>query len=147
MANNSTMGGTTDQIRDLDRAGVKTQIVGLDLGIGTGTESLMSGTMPVSGAVSRNAATTYAVTTVNTSGTASTNTVLLAADTTRKALLIWNRGTVPLTIGFGTATSSTVWSVIIPANAGYECPPELAPSAVNGQSTVVTSPVNFTAAT
>jgi hypothetical protein len=50
VADNSTQAGT-DTIRDKDRAGVKTQIVGLDLGIGTGTESLMSGTMPISGTV------------------------------------------------------------------------------------------------
>lgn len=46
MADNSTQNGT-DSIRDKDRVGIKTQIVGLDLGIGTGTESLMSGAMPV----------------------------------------------------------------------------------------------------
>jgi hypothetical protein len=50
LADNSTLDPGTggDSIRDKDRAGVKTQIVGLDLGIGTGTESLMSGVMPVS---------------------------------------------------------------------------------------------------
>jgi hypothetical protein len=50
VADNSTLDPGTggDTIRDKDRAGIKTQIVGLDLGIGTGTESLMSGVMPVS---------------------------------------------------------------------------------------------------
>jgi hypothetical protein len=50
LSDNSTLDPGTggDSIRDKDRAGVKTQIVGLDLGIGTGTESLMSGVMPVS---------------------------------------------------------------------------------------------------
>jgi hypothetical protein len=48
VADNSTQAGS-DTIRDKDRAGVKTQIVGLDLGIGTGTESLMAGSMPVTG--------------------------------------------------------------------------------------------------
>lgn len=48
MADNTQVpGGTGDTIRDKDRAGVKTQIVGLDLGIGSGTESLMNGSMPV----------------------------------------------------------------------------------------------------
>jgi hypothetical protein len=47
MSDNSQItSGTGDLIRDKDRAGVKTQIFGLDLGIGTGTESLMSGIMP-----------------------------------------------------------------------------------------------------
>lgn len=51
MADNTPVtNGTGDTIRDKDRAGVKTQIVGLDLGIGTGTESLMSGVMPISDA-------------------------------------------------------------------------------------------------
>jgi hypothetical protein len=100
----------------------------------------------VIGAVSRAAATTYSVTTVNTNGTANTNSVSLAADSTRKMVLIWNRGTVPLVVGFGTATSSTVWSVIIPPNAGYSVEPELAPSAINTQASVVSSPVNFTTA-
>lgn len=49
MADNSILDPGTggDTIRDKDRAGVKTQIVGLDLGIG-GAESLMNGVMPVS---------------------------------------------------------------------------------------------------
>lgn len=42
MADNSVQGGA-DTIRDKDRAGVKTQIFGLDLGIGTATEQLMVG--------------------------------------------------------------------------------------------------------
>jgi hypothetical protein len=47
MADNTQVAsGTGDTVRDKDRAGVKTQIVGLDLGIGTGTESLMEGVMP-----------------------------------------------------------------------------------------------------
>jgi hypothetical protein len=48
VADNSVQSGA-DTIRDKDRTGVKTQIVGLDLGIGTGTESLMAGSMPVTG--------------------------------------------------------------------------------------------------
>lgn len=44
---NAQAGG--DSIRDKDRAGVKTQIVGLDLGIG-GAESLMNGSMPITAA-------------------------------------------------------------------------------------------------
>lgn len=100
----------------------------------------------VIGAVSRAAATTYSVTTVNTNATANTNSVSLAADATRKALVIWNRGTVPLVVGFGTATSSTVYSVIIPPSQGYEVPPEFAPSAINTQASVVSSPVQFSTA-
>jgi hypothetical protein len=47
MADNTVInaGSGGDSIRDKDRAGVKTQIVGLDVGIG-GTEALMSATNP-----------------------------------------------------------------------------------------------------
>jgi hypothetical protein len=49
MADNSQINnGTGDVIRDKDRAGVKTQIVGLDLSPGGGSETLMNGSMPVS---------------------------------------------------------------------------------------------------
>jgi len=41
VADNSTQGGT-DTIRDKDRTGVKTQIFGLDLNIGGGTETLQT---------------------------------------------------------------------------------------------------------
>jgi hypothetical protein len=40
VTDNSTLPATSDVIRDKDRAGVKTQVVGLDLGIGGGTEVL-----------------------------------------------------------------------------------------------------------
>lgn len=47
MADNSTLPATGDVIRDKDRAGVKTQIVGIDLNP-SGSETLMAGVMPVS---------------------------------------------------------------------------------------------------
>jgi hypothetical protein len=47
MADNTQVtNGTGDVVRDKDRSGVKTQVVGLDVGIGTGTEALMSSTSP-----------------------------------------------------------------------------------------------------
>lgn len=47
MADNTTLnsGAGGDTIRDIDRSGVKTQVVTLDLG-GSGTESLISGVIP-----------------------------------------------------------------------------------------------------
>jgi hypothetical protein len=44
MADNTTLNTGTggDTLRDKDRAGIKTQIVGLDIGIGSGTETLMT---------------------------------------------------------------------------------------------------------
>jgi hypothetical protein len=47
VADNAQPGGTGDTYRTKDRAGVETQIVGLDVGIGTGTEALMSSTAPM----------------------------------------------------------------------------------------------------
>lgn len=100
----------------------------------------------VIGAVSMAAATSYAVTTVNTSGTTNTNTVLLAADATRKGLLITNRSTTALLVGFGTTTTTSLYSVSIPSGQTYDVPEIFAPSAINGMTTATTQPVNFTAA-
>lgn len=55
MSNNTILpvpSGSTngDTVRSLDRAGIKTQVVLLDLG-GAGAESLVTGTMPVSGSI------------------------------------------------------------------------------------------------
>lgn len=52
MADNTQLpsGAGGDIIRDKDRAGIKTQVVGIDLGIGTGSESLMTGKMPITSA-------------------------------------------------------------------------------------------------
>jgi hypothetical protein len=64
-------------VRDKDRAGVKTQIFGLDLGIGTGTETLMTGSMPTkvqaltqtSGSITTSSSTVTATTDVSNAGT------------------------------------------------------------------------------
>src|SRR5689334_9841482 len=42
-------GDATAHVRTKDRSGVETQIVGLDLSPGSGSETLMTGTLPVSG--------------------------------------------------------------------------------------------------
>lgn len=47
MADNTTLPGTGEVVRDKDRSGVKTQIIGIDLAPG-GSETLMNGVMPVS---------------------------------------------------------------------------------------------------
>lgn len=95
------------------------------------------------GAVSLASATSWALTSVNTSGTANTNTVLLAADSTRKSVMIWNRSTGPLLVGFNVTTTTTLFAVSIPANQGYEVPPMFATSAINGMTNAATQPVNF----
>jgi hypothetical protein len=58
MANNTVLnlGSGGDTLRDLDRSGVKTPIVALDLNP-AGAETLMAGAMPVSGTVTVNAGT------------------------------------------------------------------------------------------
>jgi hypothetical protein len=91
--------------------------------------------------------TAYALTSVNTSGTTNTNTVLLAADATRKALIVWNRGTTDLLLGFGVATTATLYSVKVSSGQGYEVPPQFAPAAVNGMTSALTQPVHFSAVT
>jgi hypothetical protein len=110
-----------------------------------GQPALAPGTNVI-GAVSMAAATAYAVTTVNTSGTTNTNTVLLAADATRKGLLITNRSTTALLVGFGTTTTTSLYSVSIPSGQTYDVPEIFAPAAINGMTTATTQPVNFTAA-
>lgn len=145
MADNSTMGGSTDVLRTEDRAGVKTQIVALDVNP-SGSEVLMGAGNPIP--VSLGAAgTTPALATVNTSGTVNTNTVLLAANSAREALLVWNAGTGVLSLGFGVTTTTTLYSVRIQPGEGYEVPAQFAPYALNGMSTVATQPVNITSVT
>lgn len=99
----------------------------------------------VIGAVSLAAGTTYTLTSVNTSGTTNTNTVLLAADTTRKGLVVTNRSTTALLLGFGVTTTTTLYSVSVPAGQTYEVPPQFAPAALNGMTTALTQPVNLSA--
>lgn len=59
MANNTVLntGSGGDTIRDIDKGGVKTQVVTLDMG-GSGAETLLTGTVPVSGTVTANVGTT-----------------------------------------------------------------------------------------
>lgn len=114
MADNSTQAGT-DTIRDKDRAGVKTQIVGLDLGIGTATESLMAGVMPTRSSP----ATTGTVTSVAGSATSVT---LLAANTSRAGAVIFNDSTVALAVALAATASLTAYTVSIPAQGIYELP-------------------------
>ena len=71
MADNSTQSGT-DTIRDKDRAGVKTQIFGLDLNIGGATEQLMAGLLPVQGY--QPAATTFSAVTATGAQSSTTAT-------------------------------------------------------------------------
>ncbi len=52
MADNTVLSAHTttgDTLRDIDRTGVKTPVVGIDLNIGGGSETLMVGAMPVTG--------------------------------------------------------------------------------------------------
>lgn len=98
------------------------------------------------GSVSLAAAATWAVTTVNTSGVTNTDTTLLAADATRKGLMITNRSTTPLLIGFTTTTTTTLYSVSIPPNQTYEVPPQFVGAAIHGMTSALTQPVNFTTA-
>lgn len=46
MSDNTTLGGSSDVVRDIDRSGVKTQVVQLDVG-GATAESLVSSANPL----------------------------------------------------------------------------------------------------
>lgn len=100
MADNTTIsaGAGGDVVRDKDRAGVKTQIVGLDLGIGTGTEALMAGSMPMK--VATLTQTTGSITTASSTVTATTD--------------VANAGTVTVCV-FGTYAG---------VNASFEASPD-----------------------
>ena len=76
MADNAQPGGTGDVYRTKDRAGVETQIMGIDVQVGTGTEALLSSAnpMPINLAASQGNV-------ANTSGTlaAAVNTAVTAS--------------------------------------------------------------------
>jgi hypothetical protein len=140
-------GGTGDTIRDKDRAGVKTQIVGLDLNI-AGAETLMAGSLPVTGPLTD---TQLRATAVPVSGTffQATQPVSIATNTpdvtdraarllgvvtangqatatsnaSRKGLYIFNAGTANLFVKLGaTATTTTSFTVMIAPNGFWELP-------------------------
>jgi hypothetical protein len=117
MADNTQVaGGTGDTVRDKDRAGVKTQIMGLDLGIGDAAESLMSATnaMPV-----KNRADTATLTNVSSSVT---NVTVLASNTARKGATVFNDSTSAVYLKFGATASATSFTVKMAAGAYFEVP-------------------------
>jgi hypothetical protein len=117
MADNSqVVGGSGDFIRDKDRSGVKTQIVGLDLGIGDGAESLMSGTNPVP---VKNRADTATLTNVTSSAS---NVTILASNTARKGATIFNDSTSAVYLKFGATASATSFTVKMASAAYFEVP-------------------------
>jgi hypothetical protein len=96
------------------------------------------------GAVDPACATTGAVTAASTSGTANTNTVAAAADTTRKGITIWNtHASATIRIGYGTATTASLYSALIPAGQGYEIPQAFAKLALNVSSATATVGYNL----
>lgn len=110
MADNSTMGGSTDVIRDKDRAGVKTQVFGLDVGIGTGTEALMSATNPAP------------VTNKVTPLTLATGTITTSASTVTATTDIPNAGSVTVVVAgtyagvnfiFEASLDGTTWVTVV----------------------------------
>jgi hypothetical protein len=86
------------------------------------------------GSVSLASAVTGAGAAGTTSGTVNTNTVALAADGNRKGLIFNNTGTAPILLGFGFTTTTTLYSVKVPAGSVYEVPSQFASLALNVQS-------------
>lgn len=81
-------------------------------------------------------------------GTVTANTTLIAADSTRVGLLIYNDSTSPLTVLLGAGTqSSTVFSLVIPANTLFEVPPAFVCLRVAGAWATATGNARITAVT
>lgn len=123
MANNTTLnaGSGGDTIRDLDRSGVKTQIVALDLNP-AGAETLMAGAMPTS----LQPQTSGGPSTSRVKAAASTNATSVKASAgqvygwylynntaSAKFLKLYNKASAP-TVG----TDTPLFTVGVPANGG-----------------------------
>lgn len=116
--NTQVPGGTGDVVRDKDRSGIKTQVVGIDVSIGTGTEALMSLTNPMPVRIAATATTS--VTSVLASVTAVT---LVAASTARLGLTFYNDSTSIMYIVLSaTAASATFHTYQVPGGGYYEIP-------------------------
>lgn len=100
------MGGSTDVLRAKDRAGVKTQIYGLDLTPGGGAETLMNGAMPV-----KNAGLTLATGAITTS----TTTVTATTDVPNAgAVLVVIGGTYAgVNVTFEASVDGTTWVAVM----------------------------------
>lgn len=130
MADNSILdpGVGGDTIRDKDRTGVKTQVVGLDLTIGGGSETLMNGSMPVSLDTDTIRSGTTALTpkfAVIDAATSGDNTII-AANATKKlrvvsAFLI-AAGTVTVRFEGGAGGTALTGQMNLVANTGFVLP-------------------------
>lgn len=127
MADNSTLPATADVIRDKDRSGVKTQIIGLDINIG-GTEALMSATNPLP--IYSPAATTGTSTGPSLSTSSFT---VLAANANRHMATFFNDSVNVLFLGLLATTSFSAYTVQIPPGGYYELP-----GSINGYTGIVT---------
>jgi hypothetical protein len=108
------------------------------------TQPALAPSSALIGAVDPACATTGTVTSATTSGTANTNTVAAAADTTRKGITVWNtHASAVLRIGYGTATTASLYSALVPANQGYEVPQAFAKLALNVSSATATVGYNL----
>jgi len=98
MADNTTLntGVGGDLIRDVNRAGVKTQVVIVDLGGQGGPENLLTGQLPGSVAI---ATAQVAV--------AVTATLIITTRTGRIAVTLYNQGTQTVYIGITGVTTGT----------------------------------------
>lgn len=118
MADNNTLPATGDVIRSEDRAGVKTQVVILDVG-GTGAENIPSGAIPVTLPAPSSTGTQSSVGATVTAGGAT----ILAANAARDGATIWNDSTASLYLLLSTATiSATLATVKVPPGGYYEVP-------------------------
>lgn len=138
MANNTTLnlmsGG--DVIADEDIGpGVKYQLIKL-------VDGTVGSTTPIKGIggalVVVPTKGTATITQSSVAATTTANTVIVAASTSRVGLMIYNEGTAPLTILFGTGTqSATVYSLVIPGNTLFEVPDNFCQLRIAGNWTAI----------
>lgn len=132
MADNTVQGGTdtiaTDELATLNGgavSGFKAQRVKVGFGVDSVLQDVTAAApLPVvqSGGTATLANVTAAVAT----------TVLRAANTARRGLLIFNDSTSVLYVNFGSAASSTAFTVKLAGGAYYEMPPTVYTGAING---------------
>ena len=151
MADNTIQTGTdtiaTDDVSTLNgvaSSGVKIQRVKVMFGDAASARDV-SPTFPLP--VEEAGGVTGSMATVS-SGTANTSTTLLAADATRRMVLLTNAGTATVLVGIGaTAVTTTLYAFALAPGQTYEVPAAVASLEMRFRSAAANVPVNVTSVT
>lgn len=131
VSNTPTSSNTDIPVRTTETAGGKQiQHMRLDLGVGS-AESVVSGTVPVSGTVTAGVATSATATLTNVASSV-VSQQLIASNTSRRGLTIYNDSTQSLYVKFGTTASSSSFTVILLTQAYYELPQPVFTGRIDG---------------